>query len=108
MLGQSFVGKSTLAAYCGKNLDMCVIDLKAINEDCKKALGTEEEPFEGELAPIEKIEAEACAMIAAKKGKRTKFLFDGYNVCYKQPADFCKFLEQFGLPEFILDLSAST
>lgn len=52
VLGQAFSGKSTIADYCAKNLDMCVVDLKAINEACKKDLGTEEEPFEGELAPI--------------------------------------------------------
>ena len=53
MLGQTLVGKTELANYLSKSMGMKLIDLNAINEKVKKSLGTEDEPYEGELAPLD-------------------------------------------------------
>lgn len=92
----------------GAKLGMKVVDFKAINEEVKASLGTEEEPFEGEMAPTPDIEKAAAAIIAsAAGGKRQKFLLDGYNLIYKTPEDLMAFTSTFGVPEFVLDLTAS-
>lgn len=52
MLGQSLSGKTELANFLAKSMGMNLIDLNAVNEKVKKTLGTEDEPFEGELAPL--------------------------------------------------------
>lgn len=43
-------------------------------------MGTEDEPFEGDV-PMDKVEAKIVEVINANKtkGQRTKFLFDGYT-----------------------------
>ena len=86
---------------------MVHIDFRAINDKVKASLGTEEEPFEGEVAPTPEIEKAAAAMIkASTAGKRQKYLLDGYSLIYKSPDDLLKFTSQFGVPEFVLDLTA--
>jgi len=41
----------------GKELGYTVLDMKAISDQVKSKMGTEEEPFEGEV-PLSKIEEE--------------------------------------------------
>ena len=48
-------GKSSLAKLFSKHLDYKIVDWKAFEEQVRKSLGTEEEPFEGEV-PIGKVE----------------------------------------------------
>jgi adenylate kinase len=55
IVGRPLSGKSTLAQYMAKNLGYKVVDMKAITEKVKGMLGTEDEPFEGEV-PIAKVE----------------------------------------------------
>jgi dephospho-CoA kinase len=52
-MGRAHSGKTTLSKYMVESLDFTLVDMKAIREDVKKSLGTEEEPFEGDV-PIAK------------------------------------------------------
>ena len=63
-------------------------------------MGTEEEPFEGDV-PIEKVEEAVTSKISKTKGK---IIFDGF--VHADGLAFTKFLEQFGLPNFVLTLTA--
>jgi len=56
ILGRQLAGKSTLSKYMSEKLDYTLLDMKATREEVKKSMGTEEEPFEGDV-PIEKTEA---------------------------------------------------
>lgn len=85
----------------GKSHGYTVIDMKIISEKCKAKLGTEDEPFEGDV-PIANVEGEIEAMI--KSNPSSKFVFDGFT--HPTPADFTKFVEKFGLPSFVLSLTA--
>ena len=82
-----------------------VIDMKDIAEKLRAKLGTEDGPFEGEV-PVAEVEKEIVAVIASSKGAATKakFVFDGYT--HKTEEAFLSFTEQFGLPEFLLLLTA--
>ena len=43
-----------VAAELGNVMNSKIIDMSKIAEECKKKMGTEEEPFEGEV-PITKV-----------------------------------------------------
>jgi broad-specificity NMP kinase len=54
MVGKPLSGKTTLAKVFKDDMDYTVIDMKVLAEICKKKLGTDDEPFEGEVG-IDKI-----------------------------------------------------
>lgn len=56
-----------------ESLDFTLVDMKAIREDVKKSLGTEDEPFEGDV-PLPKTEEAISKIVAQSKGK---LIFDG-------------------------------
>lgn len=76
-----------------------------ISETVRGTLGSEEEPFEGDV-PIADVEKEICSIIdtAQKSGNRCKFVFDGFT--HDTDEGFLKFIEQFGCPEWALFLTA--
>lgn len=100
IMGRTLAGKSTLAKYMAEKLDYTLIDMKAIKEEVKKSMGTEEEPFEGEV-PLDKVEQATCAIVSKAKGK---LIFDG--LIQTEGEAQVKFLENFGLPNFVLSLTA--
>lgn len=55
VLGLPLQGKTTLATQLQKHLSYKLVDWKAFEEQVKKSLGTEEEPFEGKV-PLDKVE----------------------------------------------------
>ena len=65
-----------------------VIDMKAIAAKVKGTLGTEEEPFEGEV-PIKEVEKAIATLINQNKAtsQRVKYVFDGFT--HKDVASFC-------------------
>lgn len=83
-----------------QNLDYTLIDFKAIRETVKKSKGTEEEPFEGDV-PIEESEAAISKVV---KGAKGKLVFDG--MIHADGTQYVAFLKQFGLPSFVLCLTA--
>ena len=62
VVGRNFSGKTELATQMQNKLGYKVIDMKAITERVKASLGTEDEPFEGEVK-IEDVEKEVVAFI---------------------------------------------
>lgn len=69
-----------------------------VAEDVKKSLGTEEEPFEGEVKPEDVIAAIIKIVESDKsKGQQFMYIFDGYN-----DALFRGFSGHFGAPSFHL------
>jgi len=107
MNGKSLSGKTTLANKMGERLNppYTVLNLKDIETKAAADLGSEEEPFQGKV-PIETIEKKVVSVIneAKKSAIPPKFIFDG--VIHEKESDYFKFLEQFGVPEFILVISA--
>ncbi len=105
VLGRPYTGKSTIADYMAANFGMKVIDMKAIAEKIRPTLGTEDEPFEGDV-PMPEVEKFIRNFVEEQRrsSERVKFVFDGYT--HKSVADFHKFFSEFGVPEFLLELSA--
>jgi hypothetical protein len=78
--------------------------MKAITDQVKVRLTPPDEEFEGEV-PIAEVQNDVCAMINSGQGAtKTKFLFDGFT--HKDAGAFLEFIGQFGLPKFVLHLTA--
>ena len=87
VLGHLLSGKSTLCRLFSKHLGYKVVDWKQMEEQVKKGMGTEEEPFEGEV-PVDKVEDAVLDMINndKKRGDKVKYVFDG--MLHKDSAAF--------------------
>jgi hypothetical protein len=75
-----------------------------IAEECKRKLGTEEEPFEGEV-PLEEVEKETISIVRRDKesSQQYTYIFDGYM--QKNADAFVHwFSSEFGSPSFHLQL----
>ena len=57
LIGKPLAGKTTLCKLLEKHCDFKVVDMKSLEEVVRKRLGTEDEPFEGDV-PIPEIEKE--------------------------------------------------
>ena len=55
LIGKSLTGKSLVANFLAKNQGYTIIDMGKITETVRGALGSEEEPFEGDV-PIAEVE----------------------------------------------------
>lgn len=62
VVGNQFSGKTTICNLMSKMFNYHVINMKQIQEEIKQKLGTEDEPFEGEVN-ITDVEAEIRALI---------------------------------------------
>jgi len=105
VVGRSLSGKSTVCEYLGNNFGWKVIDMKAIAEKIRPTLGTEDEPFEGDV-PLAEVEKDIRKFIEENRRnhERVKFVFDGYT--HKTVQEFMNFVQEFGVPEFVLYLTA--
>jgi shikimate kinase len=103
VLGNWYSGKSTVCKVMGEDLGYKVIDMKAISAQIKASLGTEEEPFEGEV-PLADVEKYVVNHIKKEmnSGNRVRFVFDGFG--QKTSEEFIAFTKQFGAPNFIVHL----
>ena len=88
IVGRPFSGKTTLSKCMASTMGYKVIDMKATAEKVKTTLGTEEEPFEGDV-PLNKIEENIASCI--NKAKKCKYIFDGFS--HPKAEDFEKFIE---------------
>lgn len=107
VVGANLQGKSTLCGVLGKHLGFKVIDWKAVEEQVKKTLGTEEEPFEGKV-PIDKVEAAVVALVQGDRraGRRCQYVFDGFPL-HATPDGFHQFTSQklgSSAPDYVFDL----
>jgi shikimate kinase len=103
IVGKSLSGKTTIANKMSSMFGSQILDMKVISDKCKAKMGTEEEPFEGEV-PIQKVEEEITNIINSKQGTGTKFIFDSYT--HASDEEFMKFASTFGSPSFALFLTA--
>ena len=78
--GRALSGKSTIANNLVGMVQGKVLDMKDISEKCKARLGTEDEPFEGDV-PDEEVEKDVLAIIDADRAAGAKFtyIFDGWS-----------------------------
>lgn len=105
VVGRSLAGKTEICNQMGKCSGYQVIDMKAIADKLKASLGTEEEPFEGEV-PLADVEKEVARVLnSGQAGVRSRYLFDGYT--HDDADKFIEFIKQFGLPQFVLNLTAT-
>lgn len=63
MTGRSYSGKKTLAAALSNIINAKVVSMTELQQELKKKMGTEEEPFEGEV-PLKSVEQAILSMVA--------------------------------------------
>jgi len=85
--GRSNSGKSTIAKALINLINGKLIDMAVIADELKKKMGSEEEPFEGEV-PIEKVEEAILELVSKDRAanKKYTYLFDGW--LHKTTMDF--------------------
>jgi len=104
--GRALSGKTTVAQNICNLSHGKILNMHAIAETCKGRLGTEDEPFEGEV-PLEEIQKDTLAIVAKDKAACEKFtyVFDGY--AHKSPADFVAWAnESFGPGDFYVNCTS--
>jgi hypothetical protein len=77
--GNEYSGKDMVAVELGSIMKSKVVNMLKMSEEVKKSLGTEDEPFEGDV-PISKVEQAIYQMIEADRVKKDKYvyIFDGF------------------------------
>lgn len=63
LVGKSMSGKSQTASLLAQGHGYTVLDMNKISEQVKAKLGTEEEPFEGDV-PMPEVEKQICQTIS--------------------------------------------
>jgi hypothetical protein len=104
--GRSLSGKSTIANALVNIISGKVINMATLAEGLKAKMGTEDEPFEGDV-PIEKVEEAILELVSKDRAANQKFtyLFDGW--LHKTTMDFINAMHQeFGLPSFSINCAA--
>jgi adenylate kinase family enzyme len=110
VVGMPFQGRSTLAGIVSKHLGFKLIDWKAVEDQVKKSLGTEEEPFEGKV-PLAKVEDAIVKMIETdkKSGNKVQYIFDFFPL-HATGEEFFNFTSHklnCAAPDFIFDIRNS-
>lgn len=105
VFGRPCSGKTELSKQISNDMGYQIIDMKAINEECKNRINAEreakgEDPLEGD-PPIAESEAVVNKMM---QDTSKKFIFDGFK--HEKVTDFINWLNQFGGPNFVLGLTA--
>lgn len=79
ILGRPLAGKTLVSNHVSQLVGGKIISLTGIAESVKKTLGTEEEPFEGEVPSVKVFEA-VLDLIHADRAINKKFtyIFDGF------------------------------
>ena len=93
--GQPHSGIEDLVKLMADNQGYTVLDMQKIQEAVKASLGTEEEPFEGEV-PIADVGKKIDQTIneSRSSGQRVKFLIANY--IHKSEEALIQFLDKFG------------
>lgn len=103
LTGRSYSGKRTVAGELVNTIKSKIINMEQIAGELKKSMGSEEEPFEGEVS-VDKVEAAIVKHIANDRANSQKYtyLFDRWM--HKSGSEFINFAyRNFGLPTFILN-----
>ncbi len=72
--GKPLTGKTTLCRILANKLGYKIIEWKTFEEKVKKSMGTDEEPYEGEV-PAFKIQEALFGFIKALKGEARTFTY---------------------------------
>lgn len=100
---RTFAGREQISAEIARLTNGKVINMGIVAEECKKRLkDPEAEEFEGDV-PIEEVQKDICAIIAADRssGLNVSYVFDGFH--HKKSADFISWaVAEFGSPAFWL------
>lgn len=102
--GRTLSGKTTVANMVSQLNRGKILNMNAISDECKKRLGTDDEPFEGDV-PISEVEKDCIAIVNKDKaaGQQYTYIFDGY--LQKSAEQFVLwFSGAFGNPSFHLSL----
>jgi hypothetical protein len=100
--GRSFSGKKTVAAELCKAIKSKVINMVDIAAELKKTMGSEEEPFDGDV-PVANVEDAIVALIAADRAAKQKFTYLFETWMQKTASDFIAFMSQhYGQPTFVV------
>lgn len=102
--GRPLSGRTTIANQLAGLVNGQVLNMASLSEGIKGRLGTEDEPFEGDV-PIEEIQKEVEGIIA-KGNKSATFIFDGHS--FPSGDAFANhFITKFGAPQFWLRVTAT-
>lgn len=91
VVGYPYQGKTQLANILSKHLGFKLVDWKALEEEVKKSLGTEDAPFEG-VPPTPKMEDAVVKLIHTDKAKgiKSNYIFDSFPY-HKSAAEITAF-----------------
>jgi adenylate kinase family enzyme len=100
ILGRSLSGKSTVCKMLKEHVGYHIFEMKQVEEELKKKLGTEEEPIDE--VPYVEIEKEIIRTVMENKknGLNKKYVFDGYSS--KSAEHFNELLQELGPPDFFV------
>lgn len=107
LVGNKLQGVAGVKEELVKMLGLKCINMSAVEEDLKKSMGTEDEPFEGEV-PLAKVEQAICDMVCEDKaaGSKCTYLFDTW--LHKSCADFLNFVSNnFDCPQWVINCDSS-
>jgi len=101
--GRSFSGKKTVAAELQKSIKSKLVNMADLAAELKKTMGTEEEPFEGDV-PLEKVEDAICQLVHSDRAAHNKFTYLFESWMHKTATDFIGFItHEFGNPTFVIN-----
>lgn len=80
VLGRSLSGKTEISQNLSQMVGGKIISLGAVQDQVKKSMGTDEEPYEGEVSKDKVYEA-VLKLISNDRSTNKKFtyIFDGYS-----------------------------
>jgi CO dehydrogenase nickel-insertion accessory protein CooC1 len=98
--GRGYSGKKTVAAAIATLIKGKVLNMGEIASELKKKMGTEEEPYEGDV-PIAKVEEEILRIVQKDKESNQKFTYIFDSWLHKTTIEFIDYMHaEFGLPNF--------
>lgn len=89
--GRSYSGKKTVAAELANAIKSKTVNMEAIANELKKTMGTEEEPFEGDV-PLSKVEAAICQLVADDRASNQKYTYLYESWMHKSASEFIAFM----------------
>jgi len=105
--GRQFAGADECAKKLAAMVKGKVIDMGKIAEDVKKKLGTEDEPFEGDV-PVDKVEEAILEMVSKDRAANEKYMYIFNSWQHATATDFMNAIHgEFGLPNFCIHCTAN-
>ena len=104
--GRQFSGAEECAKKLCGMVKGKIIDMKFISEELKKKMGTEDEPFEGEV-PMDKVEEAILDLVSRDRSANEKYCYIFNSWQHANATDFVNAIHgEFGLPNFCIHCTA--